>query len=377
MPNRRLDAYYQKDDFLDFIDRIPLHSPKEMFDLLTKKGYKGQDASRRTVTLFAYRHIRRVRQVYLEGVKRAQLPGKGNSLLVGPTGCGKTFMIELLFREILKIPTAIIDVTGFSETGYVGRDPITILTSLIYSAGGDQKKAAIGIVALDEFDKLATTQNSAMFDGQGTTKDVAGYGVQKELLKLLSPSVVDVPLEYNNTTYSPHIRMSTEDISFIACGAFSGFKGIAHRHGTQTRIGFTSRPEKFDPGSKISYRLGEEEVNEIQNFFTYGFLPELTARFTRIVSLEPLETTTLKEILEDNIIRRFITEFKNEGLNLKVHEDVLDLIVQRAIKRQTGARGLETEFTRVVENVAFEHFGNSQGDIHIQTKNQEITTTLR
>ena len=109
MANRRLDAYYQKDDFTDFIERIPLYSPAEMFDLLAKKGYKGQDGARKTVTLFAYRHIRRIKQLYLEGLKRHQLPPKSNTLLVGPTGCGKTFLLELLFREILKIPTVIID----------------------------------------------------------------------------------------------------------------------------------------------------------------------------------------------------------------------------------------------------------------------------
>ncbi|MBI2891422.1 MAG: AAA family ATPase [Nitrospirae bacterium] len=376
MAQRRLDSYYPKDDYLEYIQHIPAYSPREMYVLLTERGYRGQEVARKSVTLFAYRHIRRIKQIFTERVRRSQLPGKTNTLLMGPTGCGKTFMIELLFRDILKLPCVIVDITGFSETGYVGRDPITVLTSLIYSAGGDQKKASVGIVALDEFDKLATTQNSAMFDGQGTTKDVAGYGVQKELLKLFSATVVDVPLEHNNTAYSPHLRMSTQDISFIACGAFSGFKGLARMSGSTPKMGFHASVAPREKMHKIAFRLDDREVNEIQNFANYGFLPELMARFTRIVPLDPLEETTLRAILNDNVIQRFVNEFKGEGLDLHVDEAVVDYIVQRALRRQTGARGLEAEFTRVIEDIAFHHFGTAQGDVVLRLHGDEITAEL-
>jgi ATP-dependent Clp protease ATP-binding subunit ClpX len=128
----------------------------------------------------AYRHVRRVKRIYLDGVDRAQVPRKSNSLLVGPTGCGKTYLIELLFGKILKLPTALVDVTTYSETGYVGQDPCTILTRVLHAADDNPMLASIGIVCLDEFDKIASGQNNAIFAGPGTTKDGTGMGVQRE-----------------------------------------------------------------------------------------------------------------------------------------------------------------------------------------------------
>jgi ATP-dependent protease HslVU (ClpYQ) ATPase subunit len=132
----------------------------------------------------AYRHVRRVKRIYLDGAKREQLLPKSNTLLVGPTGCGKTHLVELLFQQILRLPTVIIDLTTYSETGYVGQDPSTILTRLLHAADDNPLLASIGIVCLDEFDKIASGQNNAIFAGAGTTKDVTGLGVQRELLKL-------------------------------------------------------------------------------------------------------------------------------------------------------------------------------------------------
>jgi ATP-dependent Clp protease ATP-binding subunit ClpX len=206
----------------EFVGRLPLLSPAHIFEELEELGYKGQEAQRRAVALMAYRHVRRLRRLHVEDEAPLNLPPKQNLLLLGPTGCGKTFLVELLFRHIFKLPTVIIDITSFTESGYVGDDVRTILTRLINAAEGNPYLASIGVVCLDEFDKLAAASSNARFAGQGTTKDVSGYGVQRELLAMLESTEVMVPMDYGFSAFGQRVKLSTRDIPFIACGAFSG-----------------------------------------------------------------------------------------------------------------------------------------------------------
>src|SRR5215510_16259426 len=264
----------ERERFRDFIRGLPAMSPPEIADRLEELGYKGQDEARRALSLMAYRHIRRLKRLHLHNENRRQLPPKQNTLMVGPTGCGKTFLVELLFQQIFQLPTVIVDITSFTESGYIGDDVNTILTRLVYAAEGNLLMASCGIVCLDEFDKLASSTSNSRFAGEGTTKDVSGYGVQRELLKIVEGADVMAPMDYGYSSYGQRAHLSTRDIPFIACGTFSGMDEIQRSQGKS--IGFrTNKEREIEQQSQI--------MEEIEVFQRYGFLPELMGRFARIV----------------------------------------------------------------------------------------------
>ena len=341
-------------------------SPREIYRRLEELGYRGQNEARRAVSLMAYRHVRRIKRIYVDGVKREHLLPKSNTLLIGPTGCGKTFLVELLFQQILHLPTVIIDITTYSETGYVGQDPSTILTRLLHAADDNPLLAAIGIVCLDEFDKIASGQNNAVFAGAGTTKDVTGLGVQRELLKMLEASEVVVPLELTHSSYSDNVLLSTADVAFIAAGAFSGFHQVARRRAAGDSIGFGRIPQGSNAPDAVAVSYTPDEVEHVANFQAYGFLPELLSRFSRFVPFQALDAATLTEILKSNVIDRLTREFEEEGFELQVEEPVIEKIVSESLKRETGARGLQQVLTRHIENAAFESFAEaSSGRVRV------------
>ncbi len=340
-----------------FIEALPLYTPRQIQDRIRRSRYVGQDIAVRATALMAYRHVARIKRLYLHNTSRRLLPQKTNALFVGPTGCGKTFLVEILFRNILKMPTVIVDMTTYSETGYVGQDVCSILTRLLYAAGLDPLTASIGVVCLDELDKLASGQNNAVFAGAGTTKDVSGLGVQRELLRMLESSEITVPIELSHSDYAPKTVISTQDIPFIGCGTFSGLKGMVERDGEH--IGF-ERSSLSGAQDRIAVSYTVDEVELSKNFLNYGLLPELIGRFKRIVPFHALGSDHLRAILQKNILGRYRNEFRMEGIDLKVDTAVLEAIVKESLKKETGARGIESALIRHLEEAAFEAFSQPE-----------------
>ena len=360
-----------RDDLKLLIARIPPHSPRQIYTMIRERGYIGQERAVKAVSLWAYRHISRLRKIYLNGIQRKHLPPKTNMLFVGPTGCGKTYLIEILFQEILKLPTVIVDMTGFSETGYVGQDVSSILTRLLYAAKLNSQVSSIGIVCLDEFDKLASGQNNAVFAGAGTTKDVSGLGVQRELLKMLEDADIPVPIELSHSEYAPRSVISTQDIIFVACGAFSGLKGLIERSDSE-HIGFGRSPLSGSQ-DRIAVSYTEDEMDLVKNFRNFGFLPELIGRFNRIVPFHALSEEQLKSILRQRVLKQYQNEFRLDGITLLVKEEVLKKIVRHSLKMESGARGIDAAFIQYLEDAAFETYSQpGVKKVVISLKNGEI-----
>lgn len=333
-------------------------TPKEIYEKVRASNYIGQEKAVKAVSLMACRHIYRLEKIFFDQVSMDKLPPKDNYLLVGPTGCGKTYLTNLIFDKILKLPTTIVDLTSYSETGYVGQDVVSILTRLVHTTNGDYDMASIGIVCLDEFDKLATSKNSAVFSGAGTTKDVSGFGVQKELLKIIEGAEIDVPVDLTHSTYAPRATMSTHFIPFIALGAFSGLNKTIGRY--NKKVGF--KAEKTEGNIEdIAYQLTEEHLSKAAHFQQYGLMPELIGRFSRILPFHPLSEDHLKSILNENLIKKYKNELALLNASLEIDEKVLDHITKQALKMETGARGLRTSLTRHIEDAMFELYSNRGG----------------
>ncbi len=340
----RFDVVSNDDDICDIGIDFSKTSPKVLKATLDEYVI-GQDEAKKLLSVAVYNHYKRILYKNYDDGDDVEI-AKSNILLLGPTGSGKTLMAQT-FAKFLNVPIAISDATSLTQAGYVGEDVENILTRLYQAADYDIKRTEMGIVFIDEIDKIARVG-----ENRSITRDVSGEGVQQALLKIIEGSIVNIsPQGGRKHPHQEFVQINTENILFICGGAFDGLNDIIKRRLGGNMLGFNSDKRIIDNNVNYFHLVDSSDL------MNYGMIPELIGRLHVVATLNEINQDAMLNILlkpKNSLIKQYQKIFQLDNVELEFEEKALRLIAQKAIERKTGARALRAIMESLMVDLMFD-----------------------